>query len=245
MAKISPVQLKQLVEAAVFVSDAPVSQEQLQDTVLSGLKVSKKALKQAIDELQLEYQSRGVQLVEVASGYRFQSMDSLGPWLSKLWQEQAPRYSRALLETLSMVAYRQPITRGEIEDVRGVAVSSNIMKTLIERDWVKVVGHKEVPGRPALYATTKGFLNYFSLKSLKDLPSQDAFDASNSQDERRVITESAQTTEQKTEQNDGPIKAVEQSSDKNVSAEEQIPSEQAQETKLDNTDNPNQREQLH
>ncbi|MBJ2137322.1 SMC-Scp complex subunit ScpB [Paraglaciecola chathamensis] len=245
MAKISPVQLKQLVEAAVFVSDAPVSQEQLQDTVLSGLKVSKKALKQAIDELQLEYQSRGVQLVDVASGYRFQSMDSLGPWLSKLWQEQAPRYSRALLETLSMVAYRQPITRGEIEDVRGVAVSSNIMKTLIERDWVKVVGHKEVPGRPALYATTKGFLNYFSLKSLKDLPSQDAFDASNSQDERRVITESAQTTEQKTEQNDGPIKAVEQSSDKNVSAEEQIPSEQAQETKLDNTDNPNQREQLH
>ncbi|MBU3016920.1 SMC-Scp complex subunit ScpB [Paraglaciecola agarilytica] len=245
MAKISPVQLKQLVEAAVFVSDAPVSQEQLQDTVLSGLKVSKKALKQAIDELQLEYQSRGVQLVEVASGYRFQSMDSLGPWLSKLWQEQAPRYSRALLETLSMVAYRQPITRGEIEDVRGVAVSSNIMKTLIERDWVKVVGHKEVPGRPALYATTKGFLNYFSLKSLKDLPSQDAFDASNSQDERRVITESAQTTEQKTEQNDGPIKAGEQSSDKNVSAEEQIPSEQAQETKLDNTDNPNQREQLH
>jgi segregation and condensation protein B len=245
MARISPVQLKQLVEAAVFVSDAPVSQEQLQDTVLSGLKVSKKALKQAIDELQLEYQSRGVQLVEVASGYRFQSMDSLGPWLSKLWQEQAPRYSRALLETLSMVAYRQPITRGEIEDVRGVAVSSNIMKTLIERDWVKVVGHKEVPGRPALYATTKGFLNYFSLKSLKDLPSQDAFDASNSQDERRVITESAQTTEQTTEQNDGPIKAGEQSSDKNVSAEEQIPSEQAQETKLDNTDNPNQREQLH
>ncbi|MBN24015.1 MAG: SMC-Scp complex subunit ScpB [Alteromonadaceae bacterium] len=245
MAKISPVQLKQLVEAAVFVSDAPVSQEQLQDTVLSGLKVSKKALKQAIDELQLEYQSRGVQLVEVASGYRFQSMDSLGPWLSKLWQEQAPRYSRALLETLSMVAYRQPITRGEIEDVRGVAVSSNIMKTLIERDWVKVVGHKEVPGRPALYATTKGFLNYFSLKSLKDLPSQDAFDASNSQDERRVITESAQTTEQTTEQNDGPIKAGEQSSDQNVSAKEQIPSEQAQETKLDNTDNPNQREQLH
>ena len=245
MARISPVQLKQLVEAAVFVSDAPVSQEQLQDTVLSGLKVGKKALKQAIDELQLEYQSRGVQLVEVASGYRFQSMDSLGPWLSKLWQEQAPRYSRALLETLSMVAYRQPITRGEIEDVRGVAVSSNIMKTLIERDWVKVVGHKEVPGRPALYATTKGFLNYFSLKSLKDLPSQDAFDASNSQDERRVITESAQTTEQTTEQNDGPIKAGEQSSGKNVSAEEQIPSEQAQETKLDNTDNPNQREQLH
>ena len=126
MAKLSLVQLKQLVEAAIFVSDAPVSQEHLQDTVLSALKVSKKALNQAIDELQIEYQSRGVQLIEVASGYRFQSLDSLGPWLSKLWQEQAPKYSRALLETLSMVAYRQPITRGEIEDVRGVAVSNGI-----------------------------------------------------------------------------------------------------------------------
>ena len=245
MAKISSLQLKQLIEAAVFVSDGPLSQQHLQDTVLSGLKVSKKALKQAIEELQVEYQSRGVQLVEVASGYRFQSMDSLGPWLSKLWQEQAPRYSRALLETLSMVAYRQPITRGEIEDVRGVAVSSNIMKTLIERDWVKVVGHKEVPGRPALYATTKGFLNYFSLKSLKDLPSQDAFDASNSQDERRVITEPNESANKQTNSVSDAKKAGEQSTDENLSAKEQIPSDQAQETKLDNTDNPNQREQLH
>ncbi|ABG41335.1 condensin subunit ScpB [Paraglaciecola sp. T6c] len=250
MAKISSVQLKQLIEAAVFVSDAPVSQEHLQDTVLSGLKVTKKALKEAIEELQVEYQSRGVQLVEVASGYRFQSMDSLGPWLSKLWQEQAPRYSRALLETLSMVAYRQPITRGEIEDVRGVAVSSHIMKTLIERDWVKVVGHKEVPGRPALYATTKGFLNYFSLKRLKDLPSQDAFDASNSQDERRVITEPDDTSHQQV--STAPVHSTkgDNSSGEQSTTEEQIPSkqaasDQAQESKLDNTDNPNQREQLH
>jgi segregation and condensation protein B len=110
------------------------------------------------------------------SGYRFQSLDALSPWLSKLWQENAPKYSRAMLETLALIAYRQPITRGEIEQVRGVAVSSNIIKTLTERDWVKVVGHKEVPGRPALYATTKGFLDYFSMTSLSDLPNADAFE---------------------------------------------------------------------
>jgi segregation and condensation protein B len=102
-------------------------------------------------------------------------MDSLSPFISKLWQEQAPRYSRALLETLSLIAYKQPVTRGDIEAVRGVSVSSHIMKSLLERNWVKVVGHKEVPGRPALYATTKGFLDYFSLKSLDELPSEHLF----------------------------------------------------------------------
>jgi segregation and condensation protein B len=175
MAKISRAQLKQLVEAAIFVADEPLSQEQIQLTVLDGLVVSKTMLKETLVELKLEYQARGIQLVEVASGYRFQSMDSLSPWLSKLWQEQAPRYSRAMLEILSLIAYRQPITRGEIEDVRGVSVSSQIMKTLSERGWVKVIGHKEVPGRPSLYATTKTFLDYFSLKSLSDLPSSEDF----------------------------------------------------------------------
>ena len=126
----------------------------------------------------MDYRPRGIQLVEVASGYRFQSLDSLSPWLSRLWQETSPRYSRAMLETLALIAYRQPITRGEIEQVRGVAVSSNIIKTLTEREWIKVVGHKEVPGRPALYATTKQFLDYFSLKSLSDLPNAEDFMAS-------------------------------------------------------------------
>jgi segregation and condensation protein B len=175
MANISRAQLKQLVEAAIFVADQPLSQEQMLVTVLDGLAVSKTMLKETLTELKLEYQARGIQLVEVASGYRFQSMDSLSPWLSKLWQEQAPRYSRAMLEILSLIAYRQPITRGEIEHVRGVTVSSQIMKTLSERGWVKVIGHKEVPGRPSLYATTKTFLDYFSLKSLSDLPSSDDF----------------------------------------------------------------------
>ncbi|WP_339723865.1 SMC-Scp complex subunit ScpB [uncultured Paraglaciecola sp.] len=175
MAKISRVQLKQLVEAAIFVADEPIAAEQLQLTVLEGLEVSKTMLKDTLKELQLDYQARGIQLVEVASGYRFQSVDSLSPWLGKLWQENAPRYSRAMLETLSLVAYRQPITRGEIEDVRGVSVSSQIMKTLSERGWIKVIGHKEVPGRPSLYATTKVFLDYFGLKSLSELPSSDDF----------------------------------------------------------------------
>ena len=150
MKKIKTAQLKQLVEAAIFVADAPVSIQQLRDTVLSDFTVAERTLKTVINELTLDYQPRGIQLVKVASGYRFQSVDALSPWLSKLWQETAPKYSRAMLETLALIAYRQPITRGEIEQVRGVAVSSSIMKTLTEREWVKVMGHKEVPGRPAL-----------------------------------------------------------------------------------------------
>ena len=176
MKKIKTAQLKQLVEAAIFVADAPVSIQQLRDTVLSDFTVAERTLKTVINELTLDYQPRGIQLVKVASGYRFQSVDALSPWLSKLWQETAPKYSRAMMETLALIAYRQPITRGEIEQVRGVAVSSSIMKTLTEREWVKVVGHKEVPGRPALYATTHTFLDYFSLSSLSELPNSDAFD---------------------------------------------------------------------
>jgi len=175
MPKITRAQLKQLVEAAIFVADTPLGTEQLQLTVLEGMAVSKTALIEVLKELQLDYQARGIQLQEVASGYRFVSADSLSPWLSKLWQEQAPRYSRAMLETLALIAYRQPITRGEIKDVRGVSVSSQIMKAMLERNWIKVVGHKELPGRPALYATTKQFLDYFALKSLSELPSADSF----------------------------------------------------------------------
>lgn len=175
MKKISREQLKQLVEATIFVADKPVSKSRLRESVLAGFAVTDKQLEEVLAELQLDYQPRGIQLTEVASGYRFVSQESLGPLLSVLWQESAPRYSRALLETLALIAYRQPITRGEIEQVRGVAVSSNIMKTLSERDWIKTVGHKEVPGKPALYATTRAFLDYFSLTSLSGLPSAEAF----------------------------------------------------------------------
>jgi segregation and condensation protein B len=191
MAKISKTQLKQLVEAAIFVADSPLTTEQLQTSVLDGLNVSKNALNEVLKELTLDYQARGIQLIEVASGYRFQSVDSLSPWLSKLWQEQAPRYSRAMLEILSLIAYRQPITRGEIEDVRGVSVSSHIIKSLSERGWIKVVGHKEVPGRPSLYATSKGFLDYFSLKSLSELPSAETFVNMQSQSQAQHLFSSA------------------------------------------------------
>jgi len=188
MPKISDGQLKQLVEAAIFVADTALDKEKLQNTVLQGLQVSQNRLNTVLEQLTLDYQHRGIQLITVASGYRFQSIDILSSWLSKLWQEQAPKYSRAMLETLSLIVYRQPITRGEIEDVRGVAVSSHIIKTLTERDWIKVVGHKEVPGRPALYGTTKGFLDYFSLTSLTQLPSAEQFEQSAIPDKQQVLT---------------------------------------------------------
>lgn len=168
--RISDEQLVELVEAAIFVADKPLSRKQLKETVLLDINVSDKRLRDALDTLSEHYQTRGVKLVEVGTGYRFQACASLSPWLSNLWQEKAPKYSRATLETLALIAYRQPITRGEIEQVRGVTVGSNIIKSLLERQWIKVVGYKEVPGKPALYATTRQFLDYFSLNGLDMLP---------------------------------------------------------------------------
>lgn len=128
------------------------------------------SVRQALIQLQDEYAEKGVSIVEVASGFRVQIDQQVSPWISKLFEERPPRYTRALLETLALVAYRQPVTRSEIEEVRGVAVSTNIIKTLLEREWVRVVGHKDVPGRPAMYATTKEFLDYFNLKRIDELP---------------------------------------------------------------------------
>ncbi len=130
----------------------------------------RKTLKDALNDLASDYEGRGIELKEVGSGYRIQIRSSMSEWLTPLWEERAPRYSRALLETLALIAYRQPITRGEIEDVRGVAVSTNIVRTLLERGWVRVVGHRDVPGKPAMFGTTKEFLDYFGLKRLDDLP---------------------------------------------------------------------------
>ena len=175
MSKINDEQLKQLVEAAIFVADEPLSVEKMRSSILSEFDVSTRQLNKALSELELDYAPRGVQLVKVATGYRFQSHSGLGQILSKLWQETVPKYSRAMLETLALIAYRQPITRGEIEDIRGVAVSSQIIKNLSEREWIKTVGRKEVPGRPALYATTSVFLDYFALSSLSELPSAEVF----------------------------------------------------------------------
>ncbi len=170
---MAAVNLKPVVEAIVMAADAPVSVERLAKLLEeeSGSGPSRDVLRNVLGELEADYAERGVELVEVASGFRFQARAVYADRVSRLWEERKPRYSRALLETLALVAYRQPITRGEIEHVRGVAVSSNIMRLLLERDWVRVVGHRDVPGRPAVYATTKEFLDYFGLKSLAELPS--------------------------------------------------------------------------
>ena len=168
--KINALQLKQLIEASLFALGKPQTITQLKDTVLASYDVSRIKVKQVIEELELDYKERGIQLVNVAGGYRFQTAEFLSPFLQTLWQEKAPKYSRATLETLAVIAYQQPVTRGDIELVRGVAVSSYIMKTFTDRDWIKVIGHKEVPGRPALYVTTKAFLGYFGLNSLTELP---------------------------------------------------------------------------
>ncbi len=167
---ISKEKLKNLVEAAILVADSPLSLKKIKQQLLVNYQVKHQQLTAIIAQLKDDYKDRGIQLVEVASGFRFQANENLSEDLSLLHHEKAPRFSRALLETLALIAYKQPITRGEIEDVRGVAVSSHITKSLLERQWIKVVGQKEVPGRPALYATTKEFLDYFSLKSLAQLP---------------------------------------------------------------------------
>jgi segregation and condensation protein B len=172
---INDIQLLQLIEAAIFASEQPVSIAELQATVLQRFSVSKGRIDVTIRQLQQDYSARGIQLLQTASGYRFQTRPELSDDLAQLWPERTARYSRAVLETLALIAYKQPLTRGEIEAVRGVAVGSQIMRSLLDRGWVKVVGHKEVPGRPGLYATTALFLDYFGLTSLSDLPSLPEF----------------------------------------------------------------------
>lgn len=164
--------LKPMVEAILMASDAPVSLERLVKLLEEEEpKPTKDEVGSVISQLRSDYDDRGVELVEVASGFRFQARAAYGERVSRLWEERRPRYSRALLETLAIIAYRQPITRGEIEHIRGVAVSTGIMRTLLEREWVRVVGHRDVPGRPSVYATTKEFLDYFGMTSLDELPS--------------------------------------------------------------------------
>lgn len=167
-------QMKRIVEAALMASERPLNIDSLQRLFDdgSGQNIpSNKDIKDVLTLLIEDYQHRAINLVEVASGYRFQICKEVAPWVQKLWQERPPRYSRAMLETLALIVYRQPITRAEIEDIRGVSVSTTAIKTLLERDWIKIIGHKDLPGRPALYATTKQFLDDFNLKSLEQLPS--------------------------------------------------------------------------
>ena len=162
--------VKQIVEAALLAAGRPLRVEQLLELFSEDERPDPARIREVLTHLQEEYQGRGMELREVASGFRIQVRAELAPWVSRVWEEKPARYSRALLETLALVAYRQPVTRAEIEDIRGVSVSSNIVKTLIEREWIRVVGHRDMPGKPALYATTRQFLDYFGMRSLDDLP---------------------------------------------------------------------------
>jgi len=162
--------LKEILEAVLFAAAEPMSLQRILTLFESHEQPSLDELKAALQQIQEESSTRPVRLHETANGYVFGVEPDFSPWVSRLWEEKPQRYSRALLETLAIIAYRQPVTRGEIEDIRGVAVSSEMIKTLLEREWLRVVGQKDVPGRPSLYATTRQFLDYFGLKSLEDLP---------------------------------------------------------------------------
>lgn len=167
---MNPPQLKNILEAALFASTQPLSLDRLTTLFPEDEAPTREEMREALAELANECEGRGVELKEVGSGFRMQVRVEFGPWIARLWEEKPQRYTRALLETLALIAYKQPITRAEIEDVRGVAVSTHIIKTLLEREWVRVVGHRDVPGKPALYGTTREFLDYFNLKSLSELP---------------------------------------------------------------------------
>lgn len=167
---LDPALIARVVEAALLASSQPLSVPQLQELFPLDQALPDGAVEAALDALHTACEDRGVELVEVASGYRYQVRREVHPWVARLWAERAQRYTRATLETLALIAYRQPITRGEIEQIRGVAVSTNIIKTLEEREWIRVIGHRDVPGKPALFGTTRLFLDYFNLKSLDELP---------------------------------------------------------------------------
>lgn len=164
-------QLKLIIEGTLLASHEPLTIARIASLFDIDEQASNDDIRAALLELQSDCAERAYELVEVSSGWRFQVKQKLANWVNKLWEDKPPKYSRATLETLALIAYRQPITRGDIEDVRGVAVSTNIIQSLMERNWVRIVGHRDVPGRPALYATTRQFLDYFNLKSLDQLPS--------------------------------------------------------------------------
>lgn len=163
-------QVKFVVEAALLAAGRPLDLNELQGLFGAENAPGKDELRAAILALQADYAPRGIAVQEVASGFRIQVRASMSDWLAPLWKERAPRYSRAFMETLAIIAYRQPVTRGDVEGIRGVGVTTNIMRSLLERNWIRVVGFRDVPGKPAIYGTTREFLDYFGLKKLDDLP---------------------------------------------------------------------------
>ena len=189
-------ELTQILEAAILASGKPLNIDNLAKLFPEEERPDGNEIREALVALSESCEGRGFELKQVASGYRFQVRQELAAWIGGLWEEKPQRYTRALLETLALIAYRQPITRGEIEDVRGVSVSSNIIRTLQEREWVRVVGHRDVPGRPAMFATTRHFLDYFNLKNLNELPPLS---------EIRDLEEAARTLEEQAGQTEMPL----------------------------------------
>jgi segregation and condensation protein B len=184
---LTPEQLQRILEAAIMVAGRPLTLADLQKLFDESEDVSTQAIQEAIQAIQQRHVDSGIELTEVASGFQFQARMEYSQWLSRLWEERAPRFSRALLETIALIAYRQPITRAEIEEIRGVSVSTHIVKTLQDREWIRVIGYRDVPGKPALYATTKTFLDHLNLKSLEDLPTLSELKDLESQEEKLQV----------------------------------------------------------
>lgn len=168
---MNELELKNILEALLLSSNEPITLEKIASVFDDWEKPSLEQLKEIIRCLQIEYEARSMELIELASGYQLQTKAAYSTWVSRLQMEKPVKYSRALLETLAIIAYKQPVTRGDIEEIRGVAVNSQIIKTLIEREWIRIAGYKDVAGKPAVYTTTKEFLNYFNLAYLHELPS--------------------------------------------------------------------------
>lgn len=213
-------QVKRIIEAALFYANEPMSLKQLAEVFNEEDDVNVNAVQDILGLIKDDYQLRGVELIEVASGFRFQVCADLSDWITRLMTEKPARYSRALLETLALIAYKQPITRAEIEEVRGVSVSSNIIRTLEEREWIKVIGHRDVPGKPALFATTKHFLNDMNLTSLSQLPTlaeiQDLDDGQLTQQLQLSLGDDQKTGEVSgAEQDEDPTQIIAQTEDVN------------------------------
>ena len=220
-------QLQQIIEGALLAYGQPLSLDKLHSLFViettdtdegnqlpTKSQVEKEAIVDVLEEIQQSCEERGFELKKVSSGWRFQVREETAPWVNKLWEEKPQRYSRALMETLAIIAYRQPITRGDIEEIRGVAVSSHIIKTLTEREWIKVIGHRDVPGRPSLFATTKQFLDYFNLQSLDELPSlRELTDIENLNPELNLQATESNTEATATEYSEEAEEAVEESTE--------------------------------
>jgi segregation and condensation protein B len=203
--------IQPIVEAILFAANRPMTCKDIQQVFPEIEQPELAEIQAAVEVIAVEYQSRPIELKQVASGYRFQVRQELSRWVQRLFEEKPPKYSRALLETLAIIAYRQPVTRGDIEDIRGVSVSSGIIQTLLEREWIRVVAHKEVPGRPGLYGTTKQLLDYFNIKSLSELPTLEQIQ------ELELTPEIAQAPEQeaseKQETREEPVETREEPSE--------------------------------